>query len=412
MIAAFRLKSIPMKKVLLLVFCLGSLASTAQNIADNKVIFSYVQLPTNPVDPGYTTYSVAVNPTFDAANEDSLNIFAVRQEAATINYDAQMTAWKEQRKSIDRKYLTDMANWEKATNAGTTSPQPQRGQYPPPPIMEEIREPLLHDELTNDFAGRYLNVEGFTVAEGGVVITIDMGPISEMRIVNKKTGSAATTKYQYTCNYKLVATVKVECPARGIVLNTMVGNSVQTHTMNSYASKYEFELWWMDNRTIFWSELQQKARVKLLNQINGELNSTIGFPTKKRTKEVFSVKRHKDHQYTDLTEAYTLCKQGYGLIQNDRDRSGGADKIQDAISMWEKVLGESTPGDKNSRINEKVTAMIYYNLAEAYMWTSDFDQAEMYIDKAINGGSVKFKGMAKSLQKYLPGRKSRWQANY
>lgn len=401
-----------MKRALFILSCCFSLTVVAQNIADNKVSFNYIQLPTNPVDPGYNTYSIVLNPTFDAANEDSLNMFAVRQEAALINYDAQLTAWKEQRKAVDRAYLTDMANWERATNAGAASPQPQRGEYPPPPIMDDIQEPLLHEELTIDVADRYINVEGFSVAQGGVVITINIGPLSEMRIVNKRTGSGAATKYKYNCNYKLVATVKVECPARGVVLNTMIGNSLQTHAMNTYTSKYEFALWWMDNRTIFWSELQQKARVKLLGSINNELNSAIGFPLKKRSTEVFSVKKFKDHQYTDVTEAYTTCKQGYMAIQTDRDRSGGADKIQEAIAMWEQLLGESNPGDKNARINEKVTAMLYYNLAEAYLWTSNFDQAEVYIDMAINGGSMKFKNMAKNLQKYLPSRKTRWKANY
>ncbi len=394
-------------------FCFGSFAVSAQNIADNKVTFSYIQLPTNPVDPGYSTYSIVLNRGFEMSNEDSLNIFAVRTEAASINYDALMTAWREQKKSVDRKYLRDMAAWEKASYVpGSTVAQPIRGAYPLQPIMEEIDEPMLHDDLRDDFVNRKINVDGFSVGEGGAVITIDMGALSDMKILSKKSGTAATTKYVYSCTYRLSAMVKVECPANGIVLNTMVGNSTKTHAMKTFSSKYDFQLYWMDNKATFWNELQSKARNSVLTAINNNLSSAMGFPVKRRTTEVFSVKKFKDHSYSDLVETYTLAKQGYDLIRNDRDRTGAADKLQDAISQWESILGESNPGDKNSRINEKVTAMIYYNLAEAYMWTSDFDEAEQYINRAINGGSSKFKGMAKDLQKYLPKRKSRWQANF
>tara|TARA_B100000809_G_C15007138_1_gene483638 strand:+ start:436 stop:654 length:219 start_codon:yes stop_codon:yes gene_type:complete len=46
------------------------------------------------------------------------------------------------------------------------------------------------------------------------------------------------------------------------------------------------------------------------------------------------------------------------------------------IAIWETALEESNPGDNKSRINKKITALLYVNLAEAYMWMDDFDIAE------------------------------------
>jgi tetratricopeptide (TPR) repeat protein len=401
-----------MKKALLLLLSIGSLTLSAQNISDNKVNFKYIQLPSHPVDPAFSTYQVILNRSYELANEDSLNVFALHQDAANIDYWAQLASWREQKKVIDRHYLNELAAWEKASYTGGATTKPQRQPYPPQPVMEEVEEPLLHDDLADAYVGSKVNVHGFTVGAGGVVITIDMGPIREMKITKKRSGSGASTKYEYQCTYKLVSTLKVDCPSRGTVYNTMLGNSTKTHKMKSYSSQYEFDLWWLDNKQTFWTELQTKARNSMLGEINTTLNNTIGFPEKTRSTEVYSVKKFKDHSYTDLTEAYTIAKQGYVQIKDDRNRSGAADKLQDAISAWEAVLSESNPSDKNSRINQKVTAMIYYNLAEAYLWTSDFDKAEQYIDKAINGGSMKFKNAAKGLQAFLKERKKRWQANY
>jgi tetratricopeptide (TPR) repeat protein len=86
--------------------------------------------------------------------------------------------------------------------------------------------------------------------------------------------------------------------------------------------------------------------------------------------------------------------------------------LTEAINVWKKALTESNPGDNKARINDKVTALIFYNIAEAYMWMSNFDEAEQYINKAINAGEMKYKTEAKRLQGVLADQKLRWNANY
>ena len=56
--------------------------------------------------------------------------------------------------------------------------------------------------------------------------------------------------------------------------------------------------------------------------------------------------------------------------------------------------------------------MLYYNIAEAYFWMSQWDNSEQYINKAINGGALKFKSAAKRLQTSLNVMKIRWDANF
>ena len=62
-------------------------------------------------------------------------------------------------------------------------------------------------------------------------------------------------------------------------------------------------------------------------------------------------------------------------------------------------------------LTKRVTVLLYANLAEAYMWTNDFDSADNYIQKAQIAGVSKYKSFAKNLQGVLNGLKDRYQAN-
>ncbi len=154
-----------------------------------------------------------------------------------------------------------------------------------------------------------------------------------------------------------------------------------------------------------------KILVKNLNTVNSLINDRYGFPKKTRSTEIFTVKKHKGHSYNDQVDAYTKVKSGYDLIVRDRNHASAKSKIMDGIEIWEKALGESNPGDNKSRINKKVTALLYVNLAEAYMWIDDFDTAENYRLKAEQAGVLKYKTASKRLEKLMITAKNRYEAN-
>ena len=401
-----------MKKLLFILF-IGIGGVYAQNVADNNVSFDFIQLPTNPVDPQVNTYKIVINKLFEVSNEDSLNMYQVRLNAAQSNYDAQMEVWKQQKKAIDRQYLSTLAVWEKNNLANNTStPQPQCPPYPPQPILEEVRQPELHDDIADQFANGKIKLEGFTAGDGGVTVTLDINPISDLKIVKTIKGSGSATKFIYECEYKLPVGVKVECPMRGVVFNTIVGNTVRKKAINTFTTTYDFQIWMLDNRESFWVDLQKEARESVMNEISAVLNDNCGFPLKKRSTEVYSVNKHKDFSYPELTEAYTTALQGYRLIVQRRDRTDAADKLYEAITIWENALKESNMADNKSRINDKITAMIHYNMAEAYLWLNQYDECEKYANLAIADDVFKFKGPAHALKNYLVERRKRWNANY
>jgi hypothetical protein len=400
------------KKGLLFLFGGLSLAASAQNVTDNKVSFTYIQLPTNPIDSKYTTYEIVVLKSFEKSNQDSLNAYQIKLDQANVNYESQMNVWKEQKKNVDRTYMTQLANWEKAGYAGTVAAMPVKPDYPPQPVKLEVPMPNMHEDLPNDQVNNMVSIDGFSKGTGGAKVILDFKGIGGIKIIETKSGSGTTTKYSYKCDYTMPVEVKVETPSQGVVINTILMNDVRSYPMKDYASKYEYQLWYLDNHTQFWSELQKYARGQAMTEITAFLNNSCGYATRTWNTEVYSVKSHKDWKYDDLTNAYTLAKQGYDLIYQTRDRKNGHAKLQEAINVWKQALTESNVADNKSRINEKVTALLYYNIAEAYMWMSNFDEAEQYINKAINAGEMKYKTEAKRLQGVLTDQKLRWNANY
>ena len=120
-----------MKRILLLLAMSALASASAQNISDNKVSFTYIQLPSSPIDNQYTTYDIVLDRGFEMANEDSLSSYALRVDAAVNQYDSEMTVWKESKRTIDRAHLSAMASWEKQVFAGSTSTvQPIKANYP------------------------------------------------------------------------------------------------------------------------------------------------------------------------------------------------------------------------------------------------------------------------------------------
>jgi hypothetical protein len=91
--------------------------------------------------------------------------------------------------------------------------------------------------------------------------------------------------------------------------------------------------------------------------------------------------------------------------------SDSKSKLDEAIQIWMAALEESTPSIKKSRINDKVTALLYVNIAEAYLWMNEFDEADTYIQKAKAGGVGKYKREAQNMEAFMKIKKLRYQAS-
>lgn len=385
-----------------------SLGGISQTVKDQKVSFGYIQLPSNPINKDVTSFKLVLdNSAYEKNNEDSLAAYEMRLST----YDAKYETWLVEKKKVDKLHFMALAQWEKSVNAGSTTAQmPVKPAYPDQPIKEEILLPILTKDITEASLNSF-SLDGYSRGEGGAVITLTPLGFQNAKINVKKTGAAATTKYAYTSSSKMPIKVSLEVPGQGSLINETMGDGLSTSAIKTYDNKYEHQVWLMDNYETYWDGKQQAMLSSTIADVNRSINEKCGFPQKNRATEIYTIKKHKGHNYSDLIDAYSHAKSGYDLLSNGTDKSKASAKLDKAIKVWEKALGESDLNDKKSRINKKITGLLYANLAEACMWKDDFQNADNYAQKAILSGVQKAKSAGKKLQPVMTALKSRYQAN-
>ena len=331
-----------MQKTILHGGILASFAASAQNVDDQKISFNYIQQPITPIK-GTKVFSIVVDHSvYQASNDDSLKAFELQLNLA----ESQLETWIEQKKKVDQMYLLEMAKWEKAVNAGAVLAQPNKQPYPEmPKLKEELRMPILTEEISDGIVDGKVTLEGFSKGEGGAVVTIQFSGIRETNIVEKVTGAGATKKYEYTAEYLMPYSIKVEAPGQGVIINENLSLTKKTKAFDKYDSKYDFEYWCIDNLDNFWKTLQQDEVAAALTNANNLINDKCGFPLKTNSTEVYTVKKHKGHSYSDLIDGYTKAKSGYDLVYKSISRKEAASTLQTAIKRCEYALSESNMQD-------------------------------------------------------------------
>lgn len=408
-----------MKKILLTAtVLLGFGIAHSQNINDNKITFSYIQLPLVKIDTQFDTYEVLVEHNYNQANEDSLMMFEARKEASMNFFLQQMAVYQSQRDSLDKIYLKSLSTWEKNTNAGiknpdgTAIPKPAPPVFPSTPTYPNIQSPQLHSAYENSTVTQRIALAGYEDGTGGVTVTIKLEPIQNIRIVEKKSGSASSTKWTYNAQYTLPLSVVVSSPSQGILLETTLFTGAKNYKMADQKSQYDHQLYMMDNKAQFYAQLESYARNEALTSANNYLNNQFGFIQKNRTQEIYSVKSYKNYDYTDVTESFSLAVLALQAVGNDRDRDGSMDKLEDAINSIKLILEESSLSDKKTRINPKVTAMLQCNLAELLIWQAEFDKADSTVNIAMNSGEGKAKRHCKNEKGFYADQRKRWNIHY
>ena len=270
-----------MKKILLpLAILIGGL-TFGQNVQDQKVSFKYVQLPTNPIPKDISNYNVVLDISgYAKSNEDSMSVY----QNKLSTFEAEFETWLEDKKRVDKLYLMELAKWERAVNA-TVSPavapvMPIKPPYSKQPIKEDIKLPLLTEDVTEAQTNGLINLEGYTKGEGGAVVTLEILGFQNASISVKKTGTGAATKYKYTSSCKMPVKVTIEVPGAGIILSETVNDNLQTSVIKSYDNQYEHKVWLIDNYDTFWAQKQKSMLTASFKSVNALINDKCGYPKK------------------------------------------------------------------------------------------------------------------------------------
>lgn len=121
----------------------------------------------------------------------------------------------------------------------------------------------------------------------------------------------------------------------------------------------------------------------------------------------------KSVNYDDLDQAMKLCSEAFANSSEDDilPAENDANNFKKAIEIWEKALKEADYDNKKARINEKVAASLYENLANIYSILGNFDKAKEYSEKCKEIGGVLFKVRLKEFDEFIEILKHRFEAN-
>lgn len=402
-----------MKKITLgLAAVLISAGMSAQNIKDNKVSFSYIQLPGSPLPSGTENFSTSLDQDMlIQLNEDSTERYELKLEEARKRYEEKMKTWKEEKAKIDKAYYASMANYEKLVAAGNTTAQKP---VPPAenscPCIDAPPAPFLANEVEESLISG-LTIPGFSQGGGANIELVfegfTKGPIKE-NITTKDNVKSYTYSYQYKYPVKFVVTDEGGAVIRDEYING--SNNFKAMSTSKFTSQYDYKAWQIDGEEPFWRSMENSVKNSSVSAVNGILSDKYGYPTKSRMIEIYTAK-DKNHDYSDLVKAYTDAQDGYLMLNGDREKNSAMSKLANAIQQWESTLKESDINNKKARISKKVTGALYANLAEAYSWMDDYSNAQLYANKAINLGVGKFKRHAQNILPFIQGQKARFLAN-
>ena len=187
-------------------------------------------------------------------------------------------------------------------------------------------------------------------------------------------------------------------------------NSNKIKSMVKSSSKKEAE-WDKYQKSSAYKSVILKQKKSCLKScvagLNKSLNNEFGYAWVKKSSRVYTG-TGKKLDYTDLNEAQVAFKNGLRDLKIDKDNAYV--KFNEAIKIWQSTLDEELDTEfKKARINNKVGAALYINMALAYTLMNDFDNADQAITEVQNnsnfkGGDVK---EAEVVRKFMNDQKRR-----
>jgi tetratricopeptide (TPR) repeat protein len=405
---------------LLISFICITFLGYAQKIDKQALKFDYIQLPNTPLDKAIKN----CNSTVILAYEDAVN--AEKQEAqnefeqAKAEYPQKVAEAEDAHAQRMEQYKAAKAEWDKKSGAAkffekqileeNNKPVEPTYHKPAPPVLRNVAtQKVFNKDL---LATSYLKLGGFASSDDNAVkITVtlygfeNIEPELKQRedaVYNTQTRSTQrTTVYWYEVRYKHPIGIKVESPT-GEVLMDEIPQQFSEYQMVK-ASNQGF------NKRTFLESLENKIVEANMKEVSKILNDRYGYVKTNRESTIYRIEPKK-FDYDDFQQAYENAVAAYGVLISNN--AAATQKLDAACELWEKALTEYVAGDKKARINEDIAIVTRFNLAEAYLFTNNFDKAEAHLSKIISlNPSGKEKKLVGELRDLIKNAKERWEAN-
>jgi hypothetical protein len=176
---------------------------------------------------------------------------------------------------------------------------------------------------------------------------------------------ATKTKLTY---YPLTITLSItNDKGVSVYQGTLPGNTGYTTFTATAVDMQKNELTYIKNA-------ETSAKNTAVNNLNTYLKIGYGFNVVKKDRPFFDIK-DKKQTYPECHEAIEKVKNAFVYVNMPAKQDVMIAKLREAVTTWEKDLTELDKTNKDARINKDVAAALYLNIAEASIWTKDFDKA-------------------------------------
>jgi hypothetical protein len=234
-----------------------------------------------------------------------------------------------------------------------------------------------------------VKLDGYQQVAGGGSVSILVnagGPSASSATLStvEKTGQdgAKWKEYSYYHDVSISSTYKIT-DYKGNILDEEIIASTEKLSTSAYRSmdelnsgyKVDFEITGKVNQTL------KSVLANNIQTMRNQLNYDFGLPTRtqKVNFESLSTKEHPDLGKFDKIKAEV--QKAFSLMTPE-DNSAFVAAMQPVIAFWLEQEKKYDPANKDEK---KMNYAMRYNLATAYYWMDDFDNARTYVNKMASG---------------------------
>ena len=377
----------------LCIFLFIANTTEAQNTKSEKVEYTYIQLPLNPLPKSITNYQSSIFAAYEAENQKKKAEYEAQMAAAEADFQKEQAAYPAKVKAAEDKYAAEMAEWEKKSLAEKVVEKQLLNEnnkpvkkVPSPPYKRGVSQPKL--KTSYDYpvlAASNLKLDGYNNSPTGAVkieVTLygfEYTPPRQLTqqksIVSSANGTTSTsqvTYYHVEFTYRHTMSVKVTSPegVEMFVLSPSELNNYKTYKSADSKTSVSF------NEVQLVKTYEEKILQENLKLINELVNDRIGFRRTARSTELNYVKS-KGETYADLMNAFNEASTGLKMLLDDK--ASATTKLEKSIQLWEAALTESDVANKKARIDKDVTIITCFNLLEAYFAVGNVEAGENII---------------------------------
>lgn len=367
----------------------------AQSVKGEELVYTFIKLPSTPVNPKPTGYLSFVTAAYEAENQRLLAQYEQDKALAEADYQREMSEIPAKQKAADEKYEREMVAWNEKSTASKIIESKVLNEnnhpvkdYVPQPYRRIVNAPTLKTSYDyNALASTYLTIDGFNKGTpNGLIYNVNLQGFEntparlvsevkkEVTRVNNVSTTTDVTYYHIEFTYRHPMSFRISnasneeiyaaAPAEFTNFKTYVGTSSKTAPSTDIS--------------VILKTIEDKILQDNLTVINHLVNDRMGFEKTERKTELFYVKS-KNESHDDIKSAYNNATLGFKLFNTSEEQ--GSIKLNEAITAWTKALEESDLEDKKARIDKDVTIALYYNLLEAYFITRNTSVADLILQK-------------------------------